>query len=151
GEQLVYEAVVEVETFRVRLAGALGEDPRPGDGEPIGVRAETLHQRDVLLVPVVVVVSDVAGVIVLDVPGSVAIGIPDRQALAVLVPRALDLVRGRADAPVEAVRELAGRFWLRFRLVLGLGGGFEACHGRPEAGPSGGLREIPSRSHGVVS
>jgi hypothetical protein len=53
---------------------------------------------------VVVVVGDVAVVVVLDISGGVGVRVPDRQTLAILVPRALDLVRGCRDAPVEPVR-----------------------------------------------
>src|SRR5262249_54550158 len=102
------EAAVEVEALGVGRAGALGEDPRPGDREPVRVRADVLHQRDVLLVAVVMVVGDVAGVVILDLPGRMGVGVPDRDALAVLVPGPLDLIGGRRDAPVEPVREASG-------------------------------------------
>ncbi len=105
GEQLVHQPVVEVEALRVRLSGAVGEDPRPGDGEPVRRGAQVLHQLHVLLVAVVVVVGDVAGGVVGNLAGRVRVGVPDRLALAVLVGGALDLVRGRGDAPKEACRE----------------------------------------------
>src|SRR5262249_49689841 len=88
-------------------AGALGEDPRPGDREAVGGGADRLHQRDVLLIPVVVVVRHIAGVAVLDLAWRVGKGVPDRRPLAVLVPRALDLIRGRRHTPVEAVGKAA--------------------------------------------
>src|SRR5262249_19010153 len=94
GAKLVGEALVEVDALRIRRARALREDARPGDGEPVGGRVDVLHQRDVLLVAVVVVVGDVAIVVVLDVAGRVREFVPDRLALAVLVPSALDLIRG---------------------------------------------------------
>jgi hypothetical protein len=98
GEQLVDEAAVEVDPFRIRLARAFREDPRPRDREPVRRGADRFEQRDVFPVPVVVVVGDVAVVVVLDVPGRVRVRVPDRQALAVLVPSALDLTRRRRDA-----------------------------------------------------
>src|SRR5262249_816278 len=97
---------VEVEALGVRLTGTFGEDARPTDGEPIRGRAQVPHQGDVLLVPVVVVVGDVAGVAVLDLARRVRVRVPDRLALAVLVPGALDLVGRRGSAPVKAVWEL---------------------------------------------
>src|SRR5262249_19334290 len=106
-EQLVHEPAVEVEALRIRLAATFGEDPRPRNREPVRGRADGLHQSDVLLVPVVVIVGDVAVLVVLDLPGRVGVRIPDRRALAVLVPGAFDLVRGRGDAPVEPFREAA--------------------------------------------
>src|SRR3712207_1140706 len=65
----------------------------------------TSFRSDVLGVPVVVVVRDVAVLVVLDLPGRVGERVPDRDALAVLVPRAFDLVGGSRDPPVEALGE----------------------------------------------
>src|SRR5262249_13066678 len=97
------------ETFRVRLSRALGEDPRPGNREAVRVGADVLDQRHVLLVPVVMIVGDVAVVVVLDVAGGVRVAVPDGLTLAILGPGALDLVRGRRDPPVETLRETAKR------------------------------------------
>src|SRR5690606_17249014 len=103
--------VVEVEALLVRLARAFRKDARPADGEAIGVGADVvLHQRNVFLVPVIVIVGDVAGVAVLDVAGRVRVRVPDRLALAVLVPRALDLIGRGGRAPEEAGGKPA---WLR--------------------------------------
>src|SRR5262249_5026455 len=110
---LVDEAPVEVEALLIRLAGSLREDPRPRDREPVGVRADLAHQRDVFLVAVVVVVGDVAVLVVVDVSRRVGERVPDRRALAVLVPGAFDLVRRRGDAPVEPVRKPARHWGLR--------------------------------------
>src|SRR5262245_2753593 len=103
--QRVGQALVEVDAFRVRRLVTLREDARPGDREAIGVGANVLHQRDVFLVAVIVIVGDVAGVAVLDLPGCVRERVPDRRTLAVLVPRPLDLVRGGSDAPMETLGE----------------------------------------------
>jgi hypothetical protein len=151
--QLVHETVVEVQALRVRLTGPVREDARPANREAVRGRADVLHQRDVLLVPVVVVVGDVAGVVVRDLARRVGERVPDRRALAVLVPRALDLVGRRGRAPEEAFRELPGRFGLRLRLLLRgrLCGGFERCGRRRERGARGDHHEIASRPHGVVS
>ena len=110
-EQFVDEAVVEVNPPVVRLAGAVGEDPWPGDREPVGGGTDVLHQRDVFLVSVVVVVGHITVLVVLDVAGCVGVRVPDGRALAVLVPRAFDLVRRRRDAPAEPIRKapLSGR------------------------------------------
>jgi hypothetical protein len=85
-QQGVHQAAVEVQALWVGLAGALGEDPWPGDREPVGRRAEVPQQGDVLLVAVVVVVGHSAGVAVGDVAWGVGVGVPDGGALAVLVP-----------------------------------------------------------------
>src|SRR5262249_30054239 len=105
--QLVGETGVEVEAFRVRRTSAVGEDPGPCDREAVGGGPDVLHQRDVFLVPVIVVVGDVAVLVVLDAAGYMGEGVPDRHPFAVLVPRPLDLVRGRGDTPVEALGEPA--------------------------------------------
>lgn len=77
GNQLVDEAIVEVEAFGVRRSGSLRKDARPGDGETIGVGADALHQRHVLLVAVIVVVGDVTRVVILDLARRVRVGVPD--------------------------------------------------------------------------
>ena len=71
---------------------------------PIG-----LHQRDVRLVPVVVVVGDVARVVVPHVARRVCVPVPDGLAFAVLMRRAFNLRRRRRHAPDEAFGELVGR------------------------------------------
>ena len=65
---------------------------------------EVPDQRDVGGHPVVVVAGDVAGVAVVDRARHPAEGVPDGRRPAVLVDRALDLVRRRGDAPPEARR-----------------------------------------------
>ena len=59
---------------------------------------------NIVLVPVIVIAGDVAGVIVLNVAGSVGVGVPDRFPFAVLVQCTFNLVRRRADAPIKAFR-----------------------------------------------
>src|SRR5262249_34014826 len=59
------------------------------------------------LVPVIVVICDVAVVVVLDLARRVSERVPDRHALAVLIPGTFDLIRGRGDAPEETIGERA--------------------------------------------
>src|SRR5262245_3382009 len=106
-QQLVDEAAVEVDALRVRRAGAVREDARPGDREAIGVRADIAHERHVVRIAMVGVVRDVAVVAVLDQARRVGVPVPDRFAFAVLVPRPLDLVRGGGHTPGEPVRKPA--------------------------------------------
>ncbi|MET3989378.1 hypothetical protein ABID65_001004 [Bradyrhizobium sp. S3.9.2] len=95
-EQLVDEPVVEIEPLRIGLARSIRKHPRPRNREAVGLDAERLNQRDVVLVAVIVLVGAVAGRAVLDLAGRVAENVPDRLAAAVLVDGALDLVgRGR--------------------------------------------------------
>jgi hypothetical protein len=106
-QELLDETVVEGDALRVRLAGAFGKDARPGDREAVCRDAEGLQEGDVLRIPVVMVVGDVAVLVVLDLPRRMRVGVPDRDSLAVLVPGTFDLVRGGRDAPLEPVRKAA--------------------------------------------
>src|SRR5882724_8925585 len=60
--KLIDHVLVEVQPFGVRSTCTLREDPRPCDGEAAGLEADLLHEGDVLLVEMEVVVGDVAGV-----------------------------------------------------------------------------------------
>ncbi len=115
GEELVDEAVVEVEALGVGCAGALREDARPGDGEAVGLEAEGLHESDVFFVAVVVIVGDVAGVAVVGLAGGVGEGVPDGGAAAIFVDCAFDLIGGGGGAPEEAWRK-GSIAWLRIGL-----------------------------------
>ncbi len=105
--QFIDQATVEVQPFRIRSTGSLRKDSRPRDREPVRRCADILHQRHILLVAMIVIVGDVAGVAIADLAGGMGVRIPNGWPLAVLVPCALDLVcRGR-DAPEEALRKRA--------------------------------------------
>ena len=64
-------AIIEVETFRVGSSGSLGEDARPRDRKAIGLQAKALHELNIFLVAMVVIIGDVAGVAVLGFAGDV--------------------------------------------------------------------------------
>ena len=104
-EELVDQAVVEVEPLRVRLAVAVRKQPRPGHREAIGLAAELPDERDVLLVAVIVLVGAVAGAAVLDLAGDADELVPDRDPSTVLIDRALDLIGRGRRAPDEARRK----------------------------------------------
>src|SRR5581483_11535624 len=82
---------------------------RPGQGEPVALHVEALHQVQVGRVPVVVVAGRVTGGAVGDPAAGVAERVPDGRTPPVLVHRALDLVRGGRHAPQEPGREAAYR------------------------------------------
>ncbi len=84
-------------------AGAPGLDPRPGDGEPVGVDAEVAQQRDVLPDPPDVVAGDPAVGAVPDPAGLAAERVPDAVPPVLGVP--LDLERGGRRSPDEPRRE----------------------------------------------
>ena len=105
GEQRVDQAIVEGEARGVRLAGAFGQDARPGNAQAVGLHAHRFEQRNVFRVAVVVVARDVARV---PVPHGARLSrehVPDAQALAVFVSGAFDLVGRRGGAPHELFRE----------------------------------------------
>ena len=70
-EQLIDEAFIKVESFRIRRSIAVGKNARPRDREAISFRTQGFHQLNVALVEMVVVVRDVASGVVNDLAGSV--------------------------------------------------------------------------------
>jgi hypothetical protein len=105
GQQVVDEAVVEVQALGVDRSGALGQQAGPGDREPVAVDAEPAQQADVLAVAVVVAAGGVARGAAEGAARGMAEGVPDGRAAAVLVVGALDLVGGGGGAPDEVLRE----------------------------------------------
>ena len=69
GEELVDEAVVEVEALRVGRAGAVGKTRGQATEKRKALRPRSLHEGDVFVVAMVEVVGDVAGVALLVLPG----------------------------------------------------------------------------------
>ena len=113
-EQCVDQPRVEVDAGFVERPAPVGLEARPGHREAVPADAEPGHQLDVVLVAVVVVVRDVAGVPVLDLAGCVRERVPDRRRATVLPDGALDLVARGCGAPGEARREahrFAGLLW----------------------------------------
>src|SRR5262249_26929868 len=155
--QFVDQAAVEVDTLRVGLTPAFREDARPRDGEPIRGGADVLKQRDIFLVPVVMVVGDVAVVVVLYVARLVRIRIPDGSTLAVLVPRALDLICRRGGAPVDPLGKgsrvcpLTGRFRLCGRSLGKCWKRSWRCEQRRPAAELGELPTVEQARHDVSS
>ena len=113
-EQGVHQAAVEVEALRVHGAASLGQDPRPGDGEAIGLEAELLHEGDVVAPEVIVIAGHVADGAVPDPAGRPAEPVPDGFAASVPVGRALDLISGGGGAPDEPVRKAVARRLIKF-------------------------------------
>ncbi len=101
-EQRVHHALVEVEALLVRRSGAVRKDARPRHGKATGLQPEFLHEVDILLVAVVVVVRDVAGIAVVCLAGRVRKGVPNRLTAATLFHCAFYLVGSRSGTPQEA-------------------------------------------------
>ncbi len=97
---------VERQALRVRRPAPGRLDARPRDREAVRLQAEGLHQVEVGVEPVVVVVGDVARVPAEDLPGRAAERVPDGGAAPALVDRALDLIRGGGGSEQEPGREL---------------------------------------------
>ena len=117
-EQFVEQSVVERDAFAVRTAPAAGLEARPGQREPVRVEAEVGHERDILAVPVVVVVGDRRGAAVGDAPRLRHEGVPRRRPAPALAHGALDLKRGRRGAEDEPGRH-APREGPRLEVVVG--------------------------------
>ncbi len=142
-EQRVDELVVEVDALLVRLAGAVGEDARPGDGEAEGLQTHALHHLDVLRVAVVEVVGDVAGVAVGGLAGGVGEGVPDGDAAAAFVDRAFHLIGRGGGAPEEAAGKFCGRAHRGLRSLGSMEhGGHKAGERACTQGEAGGLEEF---------
>ena len=99
----VHQAAVEIEAGLIDRAAPMGENARPGDAEAIGLQTERAHQGHVLLVAVVMVAGDVAGMPVARRARRVTEAVPDTGAAPVFVHGALDLVGRRGGAPDKAV------------------------------------------------
>ncbi len=106
-EQRVDQPIVEGEPLLVDRAAPVGDHPRPGDGEAIGVDPQRADQPHVVLEAVIVVAGDVPGVAVHDPPRDPRERVPDRGLASVLIMRALDLVGGGRHAEEEVGREAA--------------------------------------------
>ena len=104
-EQLVDNALVEIEALLVRLAVRGGNDARHANREPVCVHAEIAHELEIVLPAVVEIVGLVSGVAIQHAARGVREHIPDRRRAAVFVHRAFDLVGGSRGAELEALRE----------------------------------------------
>lgn len=98
-DECINEGVVVVDAGLVDATVGV-YNARPRNGEAEGGQVHCFHEVDVGRVEVVRVVSHVARLPAGRLVGSVAEHVPDGRLAAVLLHRALDLVRGCAGAPV---------------------------------------------------
>jgi len=145
GQQLVHEAVVEVESLRVGRAASIGKHPRPCDRESVCLDAERFHELDVALVAMVVVVGDITGGVVGDFARRVGEGVPDGRQASVFGDGALDLIGRGCGPPEEAGRERARRLGRERR---GLGGLRDK--GNIRGAECGGTREFGEGATGEL-
>lgn len=115
GIQLVHQSAIKVQTFLVWPAHTFRKDSRPGDGEAVSIGAKALHQGDVFLIAVVVIIGDVAVVAVLNLPFGVGVCVPDGRSLAVLIPGALNLIGRSGDTPIIPFGKRTTGTFLRIR------------------------------------
>ena len=99
------EIGVEFCTFLIQLTGAVGEQTRPADREPVVLDAQLLHQLEIFLVAVVVVAGHIAGMIVFYMTGLMGVHIPNAQTLAAFIPAAFDLIGRGSCTPNEILFE----------------------------------------------
>jgi hypothetical protein len=104
-EHAVEQAVVEVDAGLVDGAGALGDQPRPGKGEAIGIKAAIADQVEVLRPQFIVIAGVEAGIAIVDIAGRGREAVPDRGAAAIALA-ALDLVGGGRHAKGETRTEV---------------------------------------------
>ena len=91
-KQLIDESIVKVEALWIRRSSSRGEHTRPRDRESITFDAERLHQLDVLLVAMIVIVGDVTIGVGHDLTGCVRERIPNGNTAAVVFCCPLDLI-----------------------------------------------------------
>ena len=119
-QELIDDAVVEVEPLGIRRTGSVRKYARPRNRKAISFDAELLYQANVLLVSVIVIVGAVRIAVVADVAGRVRERIPDRAPSPVFIDGAFDLIRGGGGTPHKAVRKSAGGVSLGCRIDLRL-------------------------------
>jgi hypothetical protein len=105
-EELINEAIVELETFFVHRAVRPADDTGPGNGKPVGLQFYFFHEGDILLIAMVVIAGDPAGRTIRYLSRHIAKIIPDGRHFPVLVPGPLDLVGCGGRAP----EKLFGKF-----------------------------------------
>jgi hypothetical protein len=92
----------------VEIAGAVGEEAGPGQGQAEVSDAHGLHEGNIVQVFVVKVGGDVGGLVVVDLAGCGAEGVPDAGAAPALVRRALRGQRVARDGGPGSTAPLGG-------------------------------------------
>src|SRR5579884_3301240 len=105
-QQSINQAVIKVESGRIDLSSASGQDTRPSNGEAIGLQVELTHELDVLLKAVIVIAGYQTTFIIEDITRRCTEAVPDRFAASLFVGRPFDLIGGCCSSPGEVVRKL---------------------------------------------
>src|SRR5262249_2613557 len=91
--QLINQSIVKVKAFCIWFTRSISENSRPGDRKAVGIRTEIIfHHCNIFLVPVVMVIRNIAIIIVLNDTRFVSIGVPNRQAFSIFIPFTFNLV-----------------------------------------------------------
>ena len=98
-QQLIDQCVVEGDTGGIYLSGAVGDHPCPADGQSVCLQTDLLHQRHILLEPVIVVACHIPVLVERHMPRLPGVYVPDIQPLAVLLVCTFYLIRGSCSAP----------------------------------------------------
>src|SRR5690349_10901996 len=104
-EQLVDQALVEIEPLFVRAPAPLRQHARPRNAEAVSVDTEPVQESHVFFEPMIVVAGYVAAAPVLDRARGVRERVPDARLAAVFGDGSLDLVGGGGDTELEARTE----------------------------------------------
>src|SRR5260221_11571978 len=91
-KEIIDESIVEVESLWIWRSTTRGEHTRPRDREAITFDAEGLHQLNVLLVTMIVIVGDITVCVGHNLTRSVRKSIPDGFTAAVFLCCALYLI-----------------------------------------------------------
>ena len=104
-EQFVNDALVVVEAFRVRLAGSVGKNARPRDGETVAGDTQVLKQLHIFFIEMVRVIGDIASFALKCFTWRVGERIPDGRLPSVFVHCTLNLIGSGRAAPDEVGRK----------------------------------------------
>src|SRR5262245_7819201 len=107
GQKFINESIVEIKTFGVRCARTLREDARPGDRKAVRLHAQRLHELHIFLVPVIVIICDVAGSVVDCRSRRLGKSVPDRRTTSIFIYRTFNLIGSGRRPPQETFGKLA--------------------------------------------
>ena len=91
-QEPIDQLIVEANALSIDRLARVGNDARPGDRKPIGLRADLLHQLDILAKPMVMVAGDVAVIPVLHSAFAFAKRIPNARRATTFATCSLNLV-----------------------------------------------------------
>lgn len=85
-DQGICEVAIKLQALGVDLPQTFRKYPGPGDGEPVVRETHVLHQLDILLIPMIVIASNITAFVLCHFAFSMRKCIPDCEAFPILVP-----------------------------------------------------------------